>query len=141
MVELSLRKEAQTISERNKHMEYEDRLEIRECLNKGMTFKSIGQRIGKGATTMSKEMKKHPENHRNAFVKTEEVYKKLLSAPYVCNGCEYSPRSSYPCLRRIYNAKHAKEEYQTVMYRVTSAAFSDLVQPFITLISGSLLVA
>lgn len=103
------------MSDKNKHMDYEDRLEIQECLNKGMTFKSIGQRIGKDATTVSKEVKKHLKNHRNGFVKTEEVCKKLLSAPYVCNGCEYRSRSSCPCMRQIYNDKHAQEEYQTVL--------------------------
>ncbi|MGN1340376.1 MAG: hypothetical protein ACI4WS_08795 [Oscillospiraceae bacterium] len=35
-----MRKDALTMSEKNKHMNYEDRLEIQESLNKGMTFKS-----------------------------------------------------------------------------------------------------
>ena len=52
VVELSVRKEAQTMSDKNKHMDYEDRLEIQECLNKGMTFKAIGERIGKDKTTV-----------------------------------------------------------------------------------------
>ena len=32
---------------RNKHMTLDDRIEIQECLNKGMTFKAIAQRIEK----------------------------------------------------------------------------------------------
>ena len=103
------------MSEKNKHMDYEDRLEIQECLNKGMTFKAIGQRIGKDATTVSKEVKRHLKNYRNGFVKTDEVCRKLLSAPYVCNGCEHRSRSSCRCMRRIYNAKQAQEEYRTVL--------------------------
>ena len=103
------------MSEKNKHMDYEDRLEIQECLNKGMTFKAIGQRIGKDATTVSKEVKRHLKNYRNGFVKTDEVCRKLLAAPYVCNGCEHKSRSSCRCMRRIYNAKQAQEEYLTVL--------------------------
>lgn len=33
---------------KNKHMTLDDRIEIQECLNKGMTFKAIARRIGKG---------------------------------------------------------------------------------------------
>ena len=32
---------------KNKHMTLDDRIEIQECLSKGMTFKAIGERIGK----------------------------------------------------------------------------------------------
>ena len=32
---------------RNKHMTLDDRIEIQECLNKGMTFKAIAQRTRK----------------------------------------------------------------------------------------------
>ena len=38
-----------------KHLTLQDRLEIQECLNKGMTFKDIGKRISKDQTTVSKE--------------------------------------------------------------------------------------
>lgn len=47
------------MSEKNKHMHYEDSLEIQECLNKGMALKAIGQKIGKDTTTVSKEVKRH----------------------------------------------------------------------------------
>ena len=40
-------------NERKKHMTLADRIEIRECLSKGMTFKSIAKRIGKSPTTVS----------------------------------------------------------------------------------------
>ena len=80
------------MSDKNKHMDYEDRLEIQECLNKGMTFKAIGERIGKYATTVLKEVKRHLKNYRNGFVKTDEVCRKcwqhLMSAMAVNTGQE-----------------------------------------------------
>ena len=76
MVELSLRnqKGAQTMrneEKKYKHLTYEDRLEIQECLAKGMSFKDIGKHIGKDQTTVSKEIKLHTVTHTNAFCKTE----------------------------------------------------------------------
>ena len=44
---------------KNKHMTLEERQRIQECLDCGMDFKSIGRRIGKDQTTISKEVKKH----------------------------------------------------------------------------------
>lgn len=72
---------------RNKHMTLDDRIEIQECLNKGMTFKAIAQRIEKDQTTVSKEVKLHGKVHTNGFTKTDECCPKLLKAPFVCNGC------------------------------------------------------
>ena len=43
---------------KNKHMTLDDRIEIRECLSKGMTFKAIGERIGKNQTTIFRNKKK-----------------------------------------------------------------------------------
>jgi hypothetical protein len=72
---------------RNKHMTLDDRIKIQECLNKGMTFKAIAQRIEKDQTTVSKEVKPHGKVHANGFTKTDECCPKLLKAPFVCNGC------------------------------------------------------
>ena len=52
---------------KNKHMTLEDRIEIQECLSKGMTFKAIGGRIGKNQTTVSREVKLHMETHLNSL--------------------------------------------------------------------------
>ena len=51
------KKEARIINQekKNKHMTLDDRIEIQECLSKGMIFKAIGKRIGKDQTTVSKE--------------------------------------------------------------------------------------
>lgn len=103
------------MSAKNKHMKYEDRLEIQECLNKGMTFKAIAGRIGKDPTTVSKEVKLHLETHQNGYVKIDGVCPKLLKAPFVCNGCELRSRSSCRFQRQLYVAKHAQSDYETVL--------------------------
>lgn len=107
----------------NKHMTYDDRIEIQECLNKGMTFKAIGKRIGKDKTTVSREVKRHLHAHTNSFVKTDEVCPKLLKAPYVCNGCEKRTRSSCMYRRQVYTAKPAQEEYRTLLTEARSGVF------------------
>lgn len=100
---------------KNKHMTLDDRIEIQECLSKGMTFKAIGERIGKSQTTISREVKIHMEPYTNSFVRTDEVCPKLLKAPFVCNGCEKKSRSSCPYRRQLYTAKKAQSEYDTVL--------------------------
>lgn len=100
---------------KNKHMSLDDRIEIQECLSKGMTFKAIGERIGKNQTTISREVKIHMEPYTNSFVRTEEVCPKLLKAPFVCNGCEKKSRSSCPYRRQLYTAKKAQAEYDTML--------------------------
>ena len=103
------------MSEKNKHMTFEDRLEIQECLNKGMTFKAISRRIGKDPTTVSKEVKLHLEDHRNSYVTSNDICPKLLKAPFVCNGCELRHRSRCRYQRQLYVAKHAQADYETVL--------------------------
>ena len=41
------------------HLTEEDRQEIMECLDKGMSFKDIARRVRKAQTTISREVKKH----------------------------------------------------------------------------------
>lgn len=100
---------------KNKHMTLDDRIEIQECLTKGMTFKAISERIGKSRTTISREVKLHMHPYTNSFVRTEEVCPKLLKAPFVCNGCEKKSRGSCPYRRQLYTAKKAQEEYEAVL--------------------------
>ena len=100
---------------RNKHMTFDDRIEIQECLNKGMTFKAIAQRIGKDQTTVSKEVKLHGKTYANSFTKTDECCPKLLKAPFVCNGCPKRNHSNCRYVRRGYQAKTAQQEYETVL--------------------------
>ena len=96
---------------KNKHMTLDDRIEIQECLIKGMTFKAISENIGKSRTTISREVKLHMHPYSNSFVRTEEVCPKLLKAPFVCNGCEKKSRSR----RQLYTAKKAQAEYEAVL--------------------------
>ena len=100
---------------KNKHMDLDDRIEIQECLYKGMTFKAIAKRIGKDPTTISKELKLHALDYSSGFTKTSDTCPKLLKAPFVCNGCEKQNHSNCIYPRRKYNAKAAQKEYETVL--------------------------
>lgn len=102
-------------SKKNLHMTLQDRIEIQECLSKGMSFKTIGKRIDKDPTTVSKEVKLHTQSHRSGYVKTDDTCPKLLKAPYVCNGCELKSKSCCKYLRRVYVAKKAQEEYENLL--------------------------
>lgn len=104
------------INERkNKHMTLNDRIEIQECLTKGMTFKAIAKRIGKSPTTVSREVKAHLRPHKNSFNKTDSVCPFLLKAPFVCNGCEKKHRSSCQYTRQLYIAKSAQSDYEDLL--------------------------
>ena len=100
---------------KNKHMELDDRIEIQECLCKGMTFKAIAKRIGKDPTTVSKEVKLHAATYESGFTKTKEMCPKLLKAPFVCNGCEKQNHANCKYPRRKYSARNAQKEYETIL--------------------------
>ena len=100
---------------KNKHMTLDDRIEIQECLAKGMSFKDIGKRIEKSATTISREVKQHLQAHSNGYTKTDDVCPRLLKAPFVCNGCDKKSRSSCPYKRQIYVAKNAQQSYEELL--------------------------
>lgn len=100
---------------KNKHMTLDDRIEIQECLAKGISFKAIGKRIGKNATTISREVKQHIQTHSNGYTKTEEICPRLLKAPFVCNGCDKKSRASCPYKRHIYVAKIAQQAYEELL--------------------------
>ena len=85
----------QQSEKKNKHMTLDDRIEIQECLAKGMTFKAIGKRVGKSPTTISREIKLHMEPYINGFSRIDAVCPLLLKAPFVCNGCDKKSKSSY----------------------------------------------
>ncbi len=105
---------------KNKHMTLDDRIEIQECLSKGMTFKAIANRIGKNQTTVSREVKLHLQIHRNGFVRTEDICPKLLKAPFVCNGCYKKSKNSCPYTRQIYSAKYAQKQYEVTLVEARS---------------------
>lgn len=104
-----------TEGKKNKHMTLDDRIEIQECLCKGMGFKAIGARIGKSQTTVSREVKGHLQIQTNSFVRTDDPCPRLLKAPFVCNGCERKSRSSCLYKRQLYVAKKAQADYETLL--------------------------
>jgi IS30 family transposase len=103
-----------------KHMTLDERIEVQECLNKGVSFKAIARRIGKDPTTVSKEVKKHIHIKENPHSKTEgtTLVKKpcplLSKAPFVCNSCK---RHHLQCgyQKQLYNAQIAQREYETLL--------------------------
>jgi IS30 family transposase len=107
---------------KNKHLTLEDRTEIQQCLDHGMTFKAIAGRIGKDQTTVSKEVKKHlnftasqvVHRDRNGNEVPPPVCPKLLKPPFVCNPCE-KKRYSCPFQKQKYIAKLAQQEYEALL--------------------------
>ena len=85
------------LTKKHKHMTFDDRLEIQQCLDHGVTFKAIAARIGKDQTTVSKEVKKHITTKDSEPIQKIDANGKkianppcpsLLKAPFVCNGCK-----------------------------------------------------
>ena len=109
-------------TKRNKHMTFDDRQEIHECLNKGMGFKAIATRIGKDPTTISKEVKKHLKVNEGGIGRiagkgkpmATEVCPLHLRAPFVCNPCK-KKHLSCKYQKRYYHAKPAQQEYETLL--------------------------
>ena len=107
---------------KNKHMTYENRDEIQECLNHGMTFKAIAHRIGKDQTTVSKEVKKHltvtfspvHKYDRNGNLIETPPCPKLLKAPFVCNPCQ-KRHSNCAYQKQLYYAKAAQHSYESLL--------------------------
>jgi len=74
---------------KNKHLTIDDRIEIQACLDRGMTFKAIGRRVGKDQTTISKEVKKHiTYRSKEGAPADEDICPLLLRASFVCNPCK-----------------------------------------------------
>jgi len=107
---------------KNKHLTLDDRQEIHECLDKGMTFKAIARRIGKDQTTVSKEVKKHLAIQPLSVTRTkadgtpidDRRCPLLLKAPFVCNPCK-KRRSNCAFQKQLYIAKNAHAEYEFVL--------------------------
>ena len=116
---------------KHKHMTLDDRIEIQECLNKGMTFRAIAQQIGKDQTTVSKEIKLHGKTYTNSFTKTEECCPRLLKAPFVCNGCPKRNHSNSACqktpvfVRKKQRFLHIEIQKQAISVRKRSSSNSN----------------
>jgi len=107
-----------------KHLTFEERKEIMECLDKKMPFKAIARRIGKDPTTVSKEVKKHivvvEPKEKITTTKSDgtEISERpcplLIKAPFVCNACE-KRRRYCSFQKQLYIAKNAHAEYETLL--------------------------
>ena len=109
-------------SKKNKHLTFDDRLEIQECLNRRMTFKAIGSLLGKDQTTISKEVKKHIDVRADGVQRVggdgspaaAEPCPALLKAPFVCNPC-VKRHSNCRFRKQYYHAKTAQQEYEALL--------------------------
>ncbi|WP_369350628.1 IS30 family transposase [Streptococcus hillyeri] len=95
-----------------KHLTLSDRNDIQLGLERGETFKVIGQTILKDPTTVSKEVK------RNRQVRTSTndglPCPLLDKSPFVCNGC---PKRRQNCgyKKIFYLAKQAQKQYEQTL--------------------------
>lgn len=97
---------------KHKHLTLSDRNDIQLGLERGETFKAIGQSILKDPTTVSKEVK------RNRQVRESTCHNLpcplLNKAPFVCNGC---PKRRQNCgyKKIFYLAKQAQKQYEQTL--------------------------
>ena len=110
-------------SKKGKHMTFDDRLEIQQCLDHSVSFKAIAARIGKDQTTVSKEVKKHitvnpsetvRHTDSNGMSVPASPCPQLLKAPFVCNGCK-KRRVRCAFSKQLYLAKNAHNEYESLL--------------------------
>ena len=99
---------------KNKHLTSDNRQEIMECLDKGMTFKAIAARVSKDPTTVSKEVKKHLQIKADETSIKNQFCPRLLKSPFVCNPCD-KRRRKCGFQKQFYIAKKAHIEYETLL--------------------------
>ena len=127
---------------KNKHLSFDDRLEIEKGLKEGLSFKQIGINIGKDCTTISKEIKNHIQyknigclgrgfndciyrykcEYKTRNIICDKVHcehyqkescQKLLKPPYVCNGCKNKIRCTLS--KQLYESEYAFREYKETL--------------------------
>ena len=97
---------------KHKHLTLSDRNDIQLGLERGETFKAIGQLILKDPTTVSKEVKRNRQVRESTC---DNLPCPLLDkAPFVCNGC---PKRRQNCgFKKIfYLAKQAQKQYEQTL--------------------------
>ena len=97
---------------KHKHLTLSDRNDIQLGLERGETFKAIGQSILKDPTTVSKEVKRNRQVRESTC---DNLPCPLLDkAPFVCNGC---PKRRQNCgFKKIfYLAKQAQKQYEQTL--------------------------
>ena len=114
---------------KHKHLTLSDRNDIQLGLERGETFKAIGQSILKDPTTVSKEVKRNRQVRESTC---DNLPCPLLDkAPFVCNGC---PKRRQNCgFKKIfYLAKQAQKQYEQTLVEaregtpLNSKAFWDM---------------
>ena len=97
---------------KHKHLTLSDRNDIQLGLERGETFKAIGQLILKDPTTVSKEVKRNRQVRESTCDKLPCPL--LNKATFVCNGC---PKRRQNCgFKKIfYLAKQAQKQYEQTL--------------------------
>lgn len=97
---------------KHKHLTLSDRNDIQLGLERGETFKAIGQAILKDPSTVSKEVKRNRQVRESTC---DNLPCPLLDkAPFVCNGC---PKRRQNCgyKKIFYLAKQAQKQYEQTL--------------------------
>ena len=97
---------------KHKQLTLSDRNDIQLGLERGETFKAIGQSILKDPTTISKEVKRNKQVRE--YTSNNLPCPLLNKAPFVCNGC---PKRRQNCgFKKIfYLAKQAQKQYEQTL--------------------------
>ena len=97
---------------KHKHLTLSDRNDIQLGLERGETFKAIGQSILKDPTTVSKEVKRNRQVRESTC--DNLPFPLLDKAPFVCNGC---PKRRQNCgyKKIFYLAKQAQKQYEQTL--------------------------
>ena len=97
---------------KHKHLTLSERNDIQLGLERGETFKAIGQLILKNPTTVSKEVKRNRQVRDSTS--NNLPCPLLAKAPFVCNGC---PKRRQNCgyQKIFYLAKQAQKQYEQTL--------------------------
>ena len=121
-----------------KHLTLSDRNDIQLGLERGETFKAIGQSILKDPTTVSKEVKRNKQVRESTC---DNLPCTLLDkAPFVCNGC---PKRRQNCgyKKIFYLAKQAQKQYEQTIdenYISYYTIASSIVMLIASVLSGAI---
>ena len=97
---------------KHKHLTLSDRNDIQLGLERGETFKTIGQLILKDPTTVSKEVKRNKQIRDST---SNNLPCSLLDKPpFVCNGCS-KRRQNCGYQKIFYLAKQAQKQYEQTL--------------------------
>ena len=106
---------------KHKHLTLSDRNDIQLGLERGETFKAIGQSILKDPTTVSKEVKRNRQVRESTC---DNLPCPLLDkVPFVCNGCS-KRRQNCGYQKIFYLAKQAQKNTNKLLSRLVKELLS-----------------